>query len=128
MPILTTPKLGLKNHLLASVASMAMTLTVSSRDQADRRLESPHTFVLARLSWANLGPRHGRPYIAPAWRDHYESESGLGTIPSSTWRWGPFATVSRPPMGLCEFMVVFFNSSAAGSDVIDADDNVAALQ
>ena len=41
---------------------------------------------------------------------------------------GPFATVPRPPMGLCEFLVVFFNSLAVGFDVIDADDNVAALQ
>jgi len=31
-------------------------------------------------------------------------------------------------MGLYEFMVVFFNSLAVGFDVIDAEDNVAALQ
>ena len=48
---------------------MAMTSTVSvaSRDQAHRRLESPLSIlsVLVRLSWATLGPRYGRSYIAP---------------------------------------------------------------
>ena len=111
---------------------MAMTseMSATSHDQAHRRLETPPLSILSavRLSWAKLGPRCGCPYIAPAWRDHYESESGLRTIPSSKWRKRPFATVPRPPMGLYEFMVVFFNSLAVGFDVIDAEDNVAALQ
>jgi len=108
---------------------MAMTSAISatSHDQAHRRLEKPLSPFFLRCS--GLGPRWGRQWSffhASPWRDHYES--GLRTIPSSKWRKRPFATVPRPPMGLYEFMVVFFNSLAVGFDVIDAEDNVAALQ